>query len=113
MTNEEITREATGQITDGRFEWRQSNKVEQIYAIILAAIKRAQSEDKARIERDAIYAQNSMAHELAQETLEDDAEFEAWWQKFRNHIDMDGETKSDCKLAWKAARKRLRIHKTK
>ena len=53
------------------------------------------------------------AHDLAQETLEDDAEFEAWWQKFRNHIDMAGETKSDCKLAWKAARKRLGIHKTK
>ena len=102
MTNEEIAR-ATGLKLIGV---RSGAEVE---AIILAAINRAQSEDKAR----ANFLLNLGAELLAQETLEDDAEFEAWWQKFRNHSDMAGETKSDCKLAWKAARKRLGIHKTK
>jgi hypothetical protein len=50
MTNEEIARNATGQITDGGFAWWQSNKVELIYATILAAINRSQSEDKARLD---------------------------------------------------------------
>ena len=97
MTNEEIATKAEQDIEFIVRNNLNTDVHEEVKQRILAAINRAQSEDKAD-EDDAD---------------EDDAEFEAWWQKFRNHIDMDGETKSDCKLAWKAARKRLGIHKTK